>query len=176
MAVEIYVSGWSLWIDDEDEAFVRGHKWHIQSKGYVSGTINGHQVLLHRVLMGAGPDDIVDHKDRDKLNCRRSNLRFVTAGQSARNTGIRKHNRSGFKGVYRCTTTGRWRAETRLNGKAIKLGRFDTAEEAAAAYDAAVKKYHGAYAVTNDGWRDHKTVTKVLADGRSVMREEYRHD
>lgn len=53
----------------------------------------------------------------------------------------KKHNRTGVKGVYKyyCEgrDTGRYRAERRVNGKRIRLGIFDTAEEGHAAYMAA---------------------------------------
>jgi hypothetical protein len=41
---------------------------------------------------------------------------------------LRKSNTSGYRGVYR--EDNRWSARGFMGGKAIRLGRFDTAEEA----------------------------------------------
>lgn len=34
-------------------ALLSKHNWHINTKGYVTGTVNGKKVLLHRFIMNA---------------------------------------------------------------------------------------------------------------------------
>ena len=46
-----------------------------------------------------------------------------------------RHNRSGYRGCY--LDRGKWRVQIRHRGKAIYLGRFDTVEQARAAYEIA---------------------------------------
>ncbi|MBC8120276.1 MAG: hypothetical protein H7Y22_00380, partial [Gemmatimonadaceae bacterium] len=46
-----------------------------------------------------------------------------------------RHNRSGYRG---CSfDRGKWRASIRYQGRTVHLGRFDTPEQAQAAYQAA---------------------------------------
>ncbi|MBB58107.1 MAG: hypothetical protein CMM42_12850 [Rhodospirillaceae bacterium] len=42
-------------------------------------------VYLHRLVMGAGDGEIIDHVDGDTLNCCRSNLRFVSKSENGTN-------------------------------------------------------------------------------------------
>lgn len=79
--------------------------------------------------MGAVKGDglIVDHINRNKLDNRRINLRFVTPSESSTNTtpwGI-----SGYRGVY--PMRDKWQAKGKFDGKQYYLGTFATAEEAA---------------------------------------------
>lgn len=135
--------------DHADDGLVRQCKWHIDSVGYVAGTIGGKRYRLHRAIMGARKGEVVDHINRDPLDNRRCNLRITNRAGNAQNAGPHRHNKSGFKGVYLCSSTGRWRAEIRVNGKGIKLGRHDSRITAALAYDAAAIKHHGQFALTN---------------------------
>jgi hypothetical protein len=74
-----------------------------------------------------GDERIVDHINRDKLDNRKSNLRFVDASESSSNTARR--GRSGLRGVYR-HKTGRWYAKAQVRGKMHYLGTYETSEEA----------------------------------------------
>lgn len=124
-------------VDEEDlERVDASGPWHL-SKGYVQHTQNvgGHTVAvqLHRYILGLGPDDpMVDHVDRDPLNCRRSNLRLATAVQNAQNRSSRGHadNTSGYRGVTWVKSRGRWQAQCQVNKKHHHLGYFSSAEEA----------------------------------------------
>lgn len=56
-------------------------------------------------------------------------------------------NTSGFRGVSR--DGKRWQAYIGVGGKRIPLGRFNTANDAALAYDKAAKKFKGDAAILN---------------------------
>lgn len=103
---------------------------------------------IHRVVLGLefGDTKQGDHLSGATLDNRRSNLRISTPAQNSYNRRRRSSNTSGFKGVF--LDHGRWRASIR-RGKLIHLGMFDTAAEAAAAYDKAARELHGEFASAN---------------------------
>ena len=119
------------------------------------------RIYLHRLILKEKNRKVnVDHKDRDRLNNRRSNLRICSARQNMANTAAKNGKR--FKGVFldkRCGHLKKRHAsyisyiEARLGGlvKRKYLGRFFTAEEAAAAYNKASKEIYGEFAFQNEG-------------------------
>ena len=87
-------------IDDEDADLVAGFKWYrmkvagkIHAAGWKILPPGRLFVLLHRLIANAQPGEIIDHIDRDPLNCRRSNLRRVTLQQNNINTGPKRKKR-----------------------------------------------------------------------------------
>lgn len=103
-------------------------------------------IYMHAVICGV---DDPDHKDRDGLNNRRSNLRACTRSDQLHNIGKARRNTSGFKGVTWDKKREKWKVGLACNGKYMNLGRFASKEEAARVYDVAAKKYHGEFAVFN---------------------------
>ncbi len=144
-------------IDADDNESVSRFKWHITTRGYVAcfvslGRIGGKQIrgymYLHRLIMRPPNGMEVDHKDGNKQDCRRSNLRVCTHAQNVRNQPGRL-GKSRYKGAYWNEQLQRWRSQIKFNYRAIALGYFDTELEAACAYDAAARIHFGEYAKTN---------------------------
>lgn len=105
--------------------------------------------LLHRFLLQAQPGTLVDHAHHRTLDNRRSEIRPADRFQNCQNSRTRKDSTTGFRGI----TPGRngtYRARIRVNGCRVSLGHFPTQQAAAKAYDEAAKKYHGAFAFTNE--------------------------
>lgn len=93
---------------------------------------------------------VVHHIDGEGLNNTRENLQIVTAAENHRYYRKRKMSTSSkYKGVSLEKGTGKWRARIIYEGQYEHLGYFETEEEAGRAYDMAIKKYHGEYAVLN---------------------------
>ena len=105
-------------------------------------------VLMHRVIMGAEPGEEVDHVDRDGLDNRRQNLRLSTRSQNNGNQA-KTRGTSRFKGVYWDKGRQKWHAQICLGSNRRAIGRFDSEEEAARAYDAAAVEQWGEFARVN---------------------------
>jgi len=144
-------------VDDADFARVMEHRWcamRNRSNWYAvrgGSTEDGKRRLLslHRFLLEAGPDQEVDHRNGNGLDCRRTNLRLCTRGQNARNSRRPRDNTTGYKGVALIKKTGRYVAQISVERRHFYLGVFDSAEEAARSYDEAARRLHGEFARVN---------------------------
>lgn len=123
---------------------------HTQSKGYLSIWIDGTKYLAHRIIWklmtGEDPTACVDHIDGCKTNNAWSNLRQATHSQNKLNTPCYANNILGLKGVRK--ERKRFTALLWVDGQNIRLGLWDTPEEAHAAYVSAVTELHGEWACT----------------------------
>jgi HNH endonuclease/AP2 domain len=88
----------------------------------------------------------IDHRDGNVNNNRWKNLRRATYSQNNANRRRPRHNRSGYKGVWRCRDSRKWRAKISMNGRVINLGRFATPKEAHEVYLKAARKLFGKFA------------------------------
>lgn len=139
-------------IDEEDYDLWMKYTWCFDGR-YVKRKINGKRngpnkprdpakcFYFHREVMNAKEGDHVDHIDRDKLNNKKSNLRICTQDQNNKNIlGA---------GCYQLKN-GRWQAKICHNYKNIALGRYDTYEEAHAAYIKKANELRGEFSAAKD--------------------------
>lgn len=142
-----------LLMDDADWSLLAGRRWCvnvISGNPYVVSSQGGSSLLLHRLVMEAGPGQFVDHANGNTLDNRRINLRICTKRQNQQNSRKRRTYRgqptkNSLKGAHP-TRQGRWSARIRHYGKYHYLGTFATEEQAHAAYCEAAKFYHGEFA------------------------------
>ena len=85
-----YGSGKSAEVDTEDYELVSKYSWHYRDGYAITKTRlpNGRRVTIqmHRLIMGTtDPFILVDHRDQNRLNNVRNNLREVTPKQNANN-------------------------------------------------------------------------------------------
>lgn len=126
----------------------RCYRWSAQvhrKRGIVYAAVLN--TLLHRLVMNTSTGQLVDHINRNTLDCRRSNLRFVTPGQNRANSGRDRDNSSGYKGVSRANR--KWAALIVVAGVRHYLGVFEHKERAAQAVDRAAIHFHGEHAGLN---------------------------
>jgi hypothetical protein len=119
-------------------------------KGYLVTTVNGRSYKVHHLVWvwhGNESTTEIDHKNRNRSDNRIDNLRPCTRIQNLINSGPK---RGGYKGVSLCGQTGRWVAQIGVGYKNIKIGRFDTPEQAALAYNEAALTHFGEFAFLNE--------------------------
>jgi hypothetical protein len=110
-------------------------KNHPQKDGsYLNETLYLHKIIAETFL---GEPETEEHryvmfKNGNKLDCRLENIGWATRSEITRNTK-KHHSKSGFRGVYK--EGDRFRATLYNKSERIDLGFFETAEEAAVAYN-----------------------------------------
>jgi hypothetical protein len=78
-------AGLAAQVDPVDYNRVIAYSWYLRD-GYAVSLINGRYVKLHRfVMMENDPSVVIDHINRDRLDCRSENLRRITAAENANN-------------------------------------------------------------------------------------------
>jgi len=139
-------------VDAEDYERVSRYKWCLsRTRGqlYAQRRTGGKTVRMHQFIMNPPKGMVVDHIDGNGLNNRRSNLRICTRPENTRNRRPNPNTSTGYKGVWRDKRTGRYWAQIYFKGKSTRLGSFDTAVEAAHAYDRKAIELFGEFACLN---------------------------
>ncbi len=148
----VLTQGKATFVDDEDVVVMSQYVWYAayrprDRRWVVQACSAGRTLYLHRVLVGASDEQVVDHRDGNPLNNQRSNLRIATPLGNSRNARRAARNGSGFKGVSQDKSL--WRARITICGKTVSLGHFPSADIAAVAYDEAARAAFGEFACVN---------------------------
>ena len=144
-------------VDYADAVWLDQWNWYSSERGYARrnavGTADTASTLMHRVILEFHGYDLigmdVDHINGNPLDNRKCNLRVVSHQQNCFNRKLSKNNSTGYKGVSLYKPNGKFKAYIKVNYKQIVLGYYDTAEEAAEAYNKAAIEYFGEYARLN---------------------------
>lgn len=115
-------------VDDEDAARVVNRRWYRHSEGYACGPEG--RPLLHRFLLNAPRGVLVDHRNGNRLDCRRENLRLTGYSLNAFNRSVADcRSRSGIPGVSARRSS--YAVYIFANGRRIYLGSRKTLLDAA---------------------------------------------
>ncbi len=133
--------------DREDYNRIKNIRWGInvlKSGIYCTGVVgygkDRHVTKMHRLIMSYPENLFVDHKNRNGLDNRKSNLRNATLVQNAGNA---LHKSGKPRGVYKWFN--RYKAVIQHENKAIHLGMFSTEDEASDAYKKASRELRGEF-------------------------------
>ncbi len=145
-------------VDIEDYEWLSEYKWYAMKMGHTYyATRNAYEngrcksILMHREILHTPRDLLSDHKNRNGLDNRKSNLRSCTRSQNQHNRRPAHNGISRYKGVSLYKATGKWYARISINNKRIAIGHYIKEAEAAKAYDQKAKELFGNFAFLNYG-------------------------
>lgn len=150
VAIPVRGSDRPMLVDAEDAHLFAGVVLRLHPKGYAirERTRRVCRVFAHILVFGQAPNGfVVDHRNGDRLDNRRSNLRLATLSQNAANQRRSVRSKSGYIGVSRSGVSS-WSASIHV-GRPRHLGSFTTAERAARARDRAAFEAWGEFATLN---------------------------
>ena len=129
-------------IDLEDVQKCAPHKWWVTEimghTRYAKAIINDVNTGLHRFILDAPKGSVIDHINRDGLDNRKQNLRFVSTSENCVNT--RTRSATGEKNIYyKCN---KYQVQIFREGHFIYNKTFEALEEAVAARDKFLIEYN----------------------------------
>lgn len=125
-----------VYIDLSDLCKLAKYSWYRKSNQYIAADVYINKkrthLYLHRQIMQAPDNLVVDHVNGNVLDNRKSNLRVVTQAFNGHNRHNRTHK---YLGVYPVTKNGSW--NVKLAG--MSLGTYYTEDDAALVADQAAR-------------------------------------
>ena len=120
-------------VSTTDVPKIKNYTW-CHNQGYaLTKQKNGNKyetIMMHRLIMNAPNDMLVDHINHDTLDNRRGNLRLASQMQNQMNQKMRIDNKSGVKGVSWNKSASKWTVYIRVNTERIYLGCFKNINDA----------------------------------------------
>jgi hypothetical protein len=132
-------------IDFEDIDNIKQYKWYLTKDGYAQTKTKNISMKLHRFIMDSQNNYIIDHINRNRLDNRKCNLRYVTITQNNINKNKQSNNTSGYTGISWDKEKNKWMAYINISGKTKFLGYFSDINEAVKIRQEAEQKYYKEY-------------------------------
>ena len=142
---KVYFRSGGFFICDADKFFelLADHTWHKDTRGYATASIRYKEVPAHIVLLGKQEGKEIDNKNRNKLDNRLENSRFVSHQENTQNRSANVKNETKCIGIRRSNNKKGYLAFIHVNKNTIYLGTFKSLEEAVRARKAAEAFYWG---------------------------------
>ena len=139
-----------FYFDLDKYDLIKYFSW-FEKDGYAFAKVNKKKIGMHRLVIGEDniPKNMcIDHINHNRCDNRLCNLRIVTFSDNCKNRERPKNSTSVYVGVEKLKS-GKYKAQIGVNNSIIRLGTFDTAEEAIKAKIDAEKKYFGEFRNSN---------------------------
>ena len=128
----------------EDFNTIKNYCWSKGAKGYpMAWNPNTKTIMEMHELLGLYWHD---HKNRNRSDNRRENLRPSDIKSNSLNRSLYKNNTSGVTGVHWDKRKQMWIAQINVNKKRTQLGAFNNKKDAVVARLQAEQKYYGEFA------------------------------
>ena len=146
----------TTFVDDCDYEFARSHTLSMSggSDGrgkYVYAYCPGmtdptplHRLIAARTGLSLAGD--IDHRNRNKLDNQRRNLRPATRTQNFANRSKYRNNKSGFKNVFWSRQKHKWQGRLAKGRRQYHVGFFDEPEDAYSACQRKATELFGQFA------------------------------
>lgn len=107
--------------------------WKKADGDFKTETIYLHKLIAEKFLIDtkSKENNLVGARNNDKLDCRLENILYRSRAIASRKR--KTSSKTGYTGVYQ--ENQRYRAVISIEKKSVHIGMFDTAEEAALAYN-----------------------------------------
>lgn len=139
--------------DKEDYDLIKDYCWRVDSYGYVVTSIKNELtgkydkiIKLHQLLMPCSCEYIIDHRNGNKLDNQKHNLRVCYQSDNTKNHDTYKTSTTGISGVTWDKENQNWRVRI---GKNTNIGSFANFDDAVKARKEAEDKYFGEYSYDN---------------------------
>lgn len=147
-------------IDEEDYELVQDYNWYASKSGeryyartFVKSEENPQKkksLFIQHLIIGTAPrGKRISFKDKNSLNCQKSNLEFVSCSEAAhsyyKKVSYNKNTTEKFKGVV-----VQYSARIKFKNKVFNLGSFSNELDAAKAYNNKAIELYGDRASINN--------------------------
>ena len=139
-----------FYFDLEDYDKIKDYCWAESKNNYIVATNKDYKLIyMHRLIMDITDNKDIDHKNHNKNDNRKSNLRVCNRSNNAMNANMRSDNTSGATGVSFNKRDNTWCASIQLNGEKITLGYFSDIKDAIKARHEAEEMYFKEWSYKN---------------------------
>lgn len=140
-------------VDDSDYEVQSKFRWFEDKDGYIYRRKQINKVcfrlLLHREIMKCPDGLLVDHRNHNRRDNQKENLRICTSANNNHNRESDQHS-SKYKGVFWNKVINRYQTKIMCKGVHLNLGISFTEEHGALLYNKKAKELHGEFAVLNE--------------------------